>query len=328
MDVQIDGDECDGQRTLIATVTNQPNDNYSYLWSTGANTPEITVTQSGSYEVTVRNQATGCLSTGDVNVSVLPVLDVLITAEPNCDNNETVFLIAEANITADVSFAWFGPDGELLPNDTTAILEASESGLYTVEINRNNTPCTATDDFDITIIPIDEEDLLLPPQSTFCSLDPATSSVTLDPGQFNSYEWRLLPDEEIISTAPTLTVSEPGRYEVTLSNGVTCIRDFTDVIEDCRPQIFAPNAFSPNGNGQNEEWFVYANPYVGDFTIFIYTRWGELVFQSNSIDFRWDGIYKGRPLPVSSYAYVMRFTSALEPESGEIEQHGGVQIVK
>ena len=145
---------------------------------------------------------------------------------------------------------------------------------------------------------------------------------------FNTYEWRLLPDETIIGTSQILTVSTPGRYEVTLFNGFTCTRDIIDVEEDCTPRIFAPNAFTPNADGLNDNFFVFNNPYVTDFQIWIHNRWGELVFQADNIDFRWDGMFRGEMAPVGTYAYVVRFRSSVEPERGEFEEHGAVTLLK
>ncbi|MEP1891704.1 MAG: gliding motility-associated C-terminal domain-containing protein, partial [Cyclobacteriaceae bacterium] len=118
-------------------------------------------------------------------------------------------------------------------------------------------------------------------------------------------------------------------YEVTLSNGFTCIRDAIEVLDDCLPRVYAPNAFTPETSpGFNDEFFVYPNPYVNDFEIRIFSRWGELVYQSNDIDFRWDGVYAGKLLKIDTYIYVMRFTSSLTPELGRIEQRGGVALIR
>ena len=54
-------------------------------------------------------------------------------------------------------------------------------------------------------------------------------------------------------------------------------------------KISAPNAFSPNGNSQNENFFVYPNLFIDHFEIFIYTRWGEQIYYSNDKNFIWDG---------------------------------------
>ena len=327
--IDVVGDQCDGMLTLNAST--DASGASSFVWGSsdsnnGAVGPSITATQPGTFSVTTRDQGTGCLATASEDVNVEPVLELFISSEPDCDNNPNVFLRAESNITADVTFEWTGPGG-ILP-DTTAIISVDSTGLYTARVIRINSGCDASASFNLVVEPIDDEDLILPTRAIFCPLDPTTATTTLDPGSFNTYEWRLLPDQTVISTSRTLTVSTPGEYEVTLFNGFTCTRDNIIVAEDCTPRIFAPNAFTPNGDGLNDNFFVFNNPFVTDFRIWIYNRWGELVFQSNTIDFRWDGMFRGEMATVGTFAWVARFNSSVEPELGEIEEHGAVTLIR
>ncbi|MDP4681007.1 MAG: gliding motility-associated C-terminal domain-containing protein [Cyclobacteriaceae bacterium] len=165
----------------------------------------------------------------------------------------------------------------------------------------------------------------------FCSADPdiSNSMVILDPGTFSTYEWRLINEDPILSSNRLFTVTDAGIYEVTISNGLTCLRDIIEIVDDCDPVIHAPNAFTPDSSaGLNDTFFVFPNPYVTDFEIFIFSRQGELVYQSRNVDFKWDGIYRGSLLQTGTYAYVMRFKSTLDLERGLIEQHGGVVLLR
>lgn len=330
IEITVVGQSCDGTVTLQADVTSTNSGNLSFLWDDGSNASQITVTTTGTYSVLVRDQATGCEGTMSIDAEVFNEMTVFLNSEPNCDNNDEVFLTAVANITEDVSFEWFDTSGTLIPDETSAQLTITDSGIYSVRVFSNNNDCEATDNITAIVIPITDEELLLGLREAFCSLDPnpENNQVTLDPGFFTTYEWRLFNEDAIISTDRLLTVRDQGLYEVTLSNGLTCIRDVIEVDDDCDPRIEAPNAFSPNGNSMNDEFFVYPNPYVTDFEIYIYSRWGELLFQSNDQNFRWNGIYRGTLLQIGTYVYVMRFKSSLSPERGTIEQHGGVVLVR
>lgn len=324
-EIEVSGDPCLGVLTLTAVPAVA--DDYIYGWDNGATTASTDVTASGTYSVTIRNRATGCLVTIDTTVTVENELEVVLIQEPDCDNTDQVILTAQANIPAQVHFEWIGPDGTVLP-DTTSSISTGLGGLYQVRVSGINNSCETTADLNVNVIPIADSDINLPVSFTFCSEDPANNVVNLTPGIFNSYEWRRLPDTNIISTAASLPVTEAGTYQVTFSNGSVCRTAITRVTDDCRPRVHAPNAFSPNGNDQNEEFFVYQNAYVTDFAIFIYNRWGELVYQSNSIDFRWNGTYEGTLLPVATFAYVMRYRSNLDATEEVYEQHGTVTLVK
>ena len=69
--------------------------NYSYLWSTGATGPGVTVTSTGNYDVELRDQATGCDTTTAAFVDVFAPLSVTIAVDQvACDDNNEIILTA------------------------------------------------------------------------------------------------------------------------------------------------------------------------------------------------------------------------------------------
>jgi gliding motility-associated-like protein len=86
------------------------------------------------------------------------------------------------------------------------------------------------------------------------------------------------------------------------------------------PQI--PNTFTPNGDGINEVWKIeYLDTYP-NCKVQVFTRTGQLVFQSRGYKTPWDGTIKGKPLPFDTYYYI------IEPENGRKPMTGYVTIVK
>ncbi|MBC6410173.1 MAG: gliding motility-associated C-terminal domain-containing protein [Ekhidna sp.] len=328
VDVNISGDPCEGEIILIADVSGGSSA-YIYDWNDGSQAARNTVTSSETYNVMVTDQLTGCeITSNDVNVNVEDEFTVNLALDSDCENNGQVFLIATTNyFDASIAYKWQDGGGNVLA-DSDSIFTVTDSGTYTVIATNETGTCMVSESIDAAVVPINPEDLILPERATFCTIDPNDPTVTLDPGIFNTYEWRLTPDQTIISTDQTLQVSSEGTYEVTLYNGFTCLADEVKVVEDCRPKIIAPNAFSPNGNAENETFSVFPNDAVAQFEIFIYTRWGELVYRSENIDFQWDGVYRGRLLPPGTYAYIMKFSSSLEPGLGTVEQYGAVTLIR
>ncbi len=70
--------------------------------------------------------------------------------------------------------------------------------------------------------------------------------------------------------------------------------------------IFIPNAFSPNGDGLNDRWNIAGLESLPDCEVYIYNRYGELVFASTGYARPWDGRYKGKEEPAGAYVYVIR----------------------
>ena len=278
--------------------------------------------------MTVRDQVTGCDVTLSQDVVIEDLLEATILSDPDCNNNGSLFLMAEAT-RADVVFEWFDPSGISIANEPTVSVNAT--GVYSVVVTTIDGACQVTEQFSALIEPIDENLINISATATFCSRDPNGAGVTLDAGSgFDSYEWRRLPDFEILSTNQTFEVFEEGQFEVQLMLGGSCVSRVITVTEDCLPRLNLPNAFTPNGTGPaaNNEFFVFPNNFVTDFEIFIYTRWGELIFRSVDQDFRWDGTFNNKPAPVDTYAYIIKFRSNLDPGLEEIVQRGTVTLIR
>lgn len=100
-----------------------------------------------------------------------------------------------------------------------------------------------------------------------------------------------------------------------VSNEITIIKPVS---------IYYPNAFTPDGNGSNEEFRVQGR-FIASYELQIYNRWGELIFFSENMDTGWDGTYKGTLLPEGTYAFIAR----MEDMAGrEIERSGTVLLLR
>ncbi|MFN3874869.1 MAG: choice-of-anchor L domain-containing protein [Flavobacteriales bacterium] len=70
-------------------------------------------------------------------------------------------------------------------------------------------------------------------------------------------------------------------------------------------QIFFPNAFTPDGDGQNET-FGPLGRYIERFEMQIFNRWGELIYSTNDFNAPWDGTYGGAQAPTGIYVYTYK----------------------
>ncbi|MGY3214762.1 Ig-like domain-containing protein [Mucilaginibacter sp. HD30] len=71
--------------------------------------------------------------------------------------------------------------------------------------------------------------------------------------------------------------------------------------------LFIPNAFTPNGDGNNDVVYVYGTAVKG-VNFSVYNQWGELLYRTNVLNSGWDGTYKGRVQPVGVYVYYVEAT--------------------
>ncbi|KXK42897.1 MAG: PKD domain-containing protein [Bacteroidetes bacterium OLB11] len=85
--------------------------------------------------------------------------------------------------------------------------------------------------------------------------------------------------------------------------------------------MFIPNAFSPNGDGQNDVFRIKAKN-IDFLYLYIYNRFGQLLFQSDDINTGWNGDYKGIPCEIGTYFYLLLYNDIdgkSKKESGDLE---------
>lgn len=125
------------------------------------------------------------------------------------------------------------------------------------------------------------------------------------------------------SANPNFEFPEAGIYPVKLivntSEGCkdSTIQDVL-VYDLPDPVLFIPNAFTPNGDGVNDNFIVKHTEYF-PFLIQIFNRWGELIYESSNLDFKWDGSYNGETVPSGSYYYII---------TGTYQREGALTVIK
>lgn len=334
-------DPCQDEVLLTAT----PSGTYSYRWWDNGgvgpplpnSAPVISVTIPATYTLEVFSGSSGCTSSRFSNaVQVVGEVDAGLTADPACEDGQP-FTLTSITSASPVTYAWFR-DNVVIPGETSSTTTQTIEGTYRVEITKS--VCTTPADLTINRSPLPQGDL--PNEVVICNdpenTDPASSQVDLDPGFFTAppgqlpYDW-FKNELSLGYTARVLTADSEGLYRVMLTNAQGCkAPDEVEVINDCQPIIEAPNAFRPtSGVDLNKSFFVITNFITDEFSIFIFNRWGELIFTSNDKDFEWNGGVNNSlstPAPGGSYSYVIRYTSSFRPEKGVQEKRGGVALLR
>ncbi|MGC1243594.1 MAG: PKD domain-containing protein [Chryseosolibacter sp.] len=335
-------DECSDQVMLEAS----PAGPYTYRWYRnsvlipGGQQIMAGLADNGAmYRVEVVNTVSGCVfPSSEKAVNVSGDLTFTLAATPPCEG-QPFTLTATPNQT-NVTYEW-ALDGTVLAGQTSATLEETRGGLYDVTVRSVSGACSVTQNFNVVPSPVTEGSL--PRSGIICpdaaNPDPLTKEVILDPGAaFTSYNW-YRDGLDLGETSQTYTASEAGTYSVDLINIYGCpSSDETLLIEDCSPRITGPNAFRPSSNVQDNGEFTNQNFrlftfFIDDegFEVFVFNRWGEMVYHTTERDFRWNGGYNnsvGQPLPTGTYTYVVRYRSSYRPEEGIQEKRGGVVLLR
>lgn len=121
--------------------------------------------------------------------------------------------------------------------------------------------------------------------------------------------WSIYKNDELLTTRNAsehrYTFSEYGKYKVKLlSSNALCSAADSVAISISESALWVPNAFTPNGDGVNDEFRV-AYRSLKTFECRVYNRWGRRVYFSTDPQKGWDGNFDGRPAAAAPYFYVV-----------------------
>jgi len=275
----------------------------SYLWNEGTATQTLIVTETGDYSVEILNE--GCRSIASIAVSF--------------NETPTVMLPEDISSCADTNVVLTAPEGnnyqyEWSTGETTQTIVVNSTANYSVEVDIAG--CKASDDIRVTINPLPEVNL--GEDRSICLVENETA--ILNPGEsFRQYTWST--GEE----SATIEITRPGTFSVMVEDNKGCINsDEIMVIEQCNAQVYMPNAFSPNGDGQNDN-FKPTVKFIENYTFKVFNRFGEVVFSTRDMDAAWDGVYKNLKQPIGVFSWVVEYT----PEGGETQKKkGNVTLIR
>ncbi|WP_339865891.1 gliding motility-associated C-terminal domain-containing protein [uncultured Algoriphagus sp.] len=272
--------------------------------------------RSGDYTLEVQPVAGGLCPvdkksfTAEINSQRV---DVSLDIVPYCVDQTSTTITVVADMTNVADIEWYsvvnGTRTRIPAFNGLPIIEVTQEGTYEAllrssvgcELGRANGVVAKS-----TISPP-----VVPAGFTICAIEGVTQSI--DPGIYDNYSWKLNGVE--VSQDEVFTPTEGGIYELTVSDNLGCEYVATiDVVEDCSLKIVFPNGVVLNDPNRN--FILYANEYIDDIEVYIYNRWGELIFycEHENIEPKqpfcpWDGQVNGEFVPNGTYAVVVKFRS-------------------
>lgn len=269
------------------------------------------------YYVEAKN-ATGCSNNDSIVTFSTIKPNISIQPAEICADSTAKLQIITSNIPsyqlAALSYEW-KYNSKII--STLETLQTNLPGTYTGTVTRMN--CSASKDANVIVheLPISK----LPEQYIFCADN--GNSISLNAGTENKYYWT-----QTNETTQSISVFKAGIYEVFLYNTYMCkVKASTIVKEACKPTLFVSSAFSPNGDQINDIYETFDN-HIGNYSMTIFNRWGEIVFQSKDKTVFWDGFYKGQLMPVGVYPYLIKYEGDTDTYKGPYSIEGSVTLIK
>jgi gliding motility-associated-like protein len=193
--------------------------------------------------------------------------------------------------------------------------------------------CKIERSVNVTLRPgLDTVNIVADPDTTkIFSGESITLRAVVSPTQnLNGFQFTWLENQTTtVGSGETLTISRTTgetkssfKYLITAQspNGCKKTEEFTLTV--CPDIVVIPNAFTPDGDGENETFGMSVLAGIVKAESFeVYNRWGELIFQSNDPNPRWDGTINGQPAPTDTYIYILQYRHGdgrLDPKQGAI----------
>lgn len=251
--------------------------NYVYDWTVpGETLPVLEVTATGTYGLTATSPE-GCVNSDAITVTFTDGPEVVLpdSATGCADAGLTLDATPIDPSTGPFSYQWSN-------GSNAADATFFESTVAQVQVTDAG-GCTTTSSVELEVLPSPE--FAFPEDSALCFEDfPGALYQLSVPAGYAEYAWM---DG---STSPSLQIDGPGVYSVVVTNELGCTTErFATVVDFCsEPLLFVPTAFTPDGDGLNEVLRIEGRNLVQlDFKL--YNRWGNLVWEADSLGDYWHG---------------------------------------
>jgi gliding motility-associated-like protein len=306
---------CDGATApvLPATSTN----GITGVWKPAV----VSNTTSGTYTFTPTSDP--CAPPVSITVTVNPIIPPSFVFGPMqsvCVNSPAPVLPAIS--TNAITGTW-----------SPATIDNQHTGIYTFTPDAGQCASATTFNYEVNPIPSINstakdtavyDGAVLPPYDfaispsgniRWTNSNPAIGLPASGTGPVPSFTAGNMTDDPITATI-TVTPFINGCSGATYTYKVTVL--------PLNKDIFVPNAFSPNGDGTNDQLFVFGN-YIATVELHIFNQWGQQMVTLTSTRQGWDGKFKGSAQPVGVYVYILK---AVMTDGRRVNKKGSITLVR
>lgn len=313
---------CQTDGTPVAFTDVSTGNRVGWHWDFGdgststAQNPSHVYTLAGTHQVRlVINDTIVCYDTAVKNIYVdsLPFIELVTDKHAICEGDEVSFTLDYLHPALKVN--WDFGDGVHWLQDEATSHSYDQAGTYWVTATVSYPVCAAvvvTDSVVVSSYPV----VYLGPDSVLCLDGPSITLADLNNAGNPAIKWSWNTGD----TTSGIKVVHPGIYAVTATESDCATTDQVVVNKDCYTDI--PNAFTPNGDGDNDYFYPrqLLSKGVTSFTMAVFNRWGQKVFVTESTDGRgWDGRFNDKEQPMGVYIYQIHAVL----KNGQVEEYSG-----
>ncbi len=333
---------CPGTTTSISALANGGDGGpYTYNWDNGlgaGSLQNVTPGTTTTYTVTADDGCETPSATASVTITILPSPVVDFTPD-TVDGCTPVFVeFTDNGQPAGTNCFWDFGDGTGSSDCGTVSHTFTDAGCYDVTlsvVSPDGCPGSVTYPSLICVYPYPTADFSFGPQPTTV-VEPEIQFTNESTGAVD-YFWTFNPGVDPASSTdinPLIAFPDnvPGTYDVCLTATTTFGCEVTtcdQVIIDPEFLLYTPNAFTPDGDGINDEFMpVISGADPEDYLFMIFNRWGELIWQTDLMGKGWDGRVSDHSPLVQEDVYVWKLIARDIVNREKHEYMGHVSLLK
>jgi len=269
----------------------------------------VSYAAAGTYPVTASVTENGCTDSSTVDIIVLASPNVQFNALPPVGCVPLTVNFSDLSTPGGGSFNWDFGNGQS-STQSTSVQVYNTPGTYTITLTvtlPNGCTETLVSPGLINALPNPTAGFSINPQE----VEIVNPTVNLIDGSSNASNVIYYIDNGSSVTGPdaVYNFTAEGIYEVmqvVTSTGGCADTAYGQVIVSGTSEVFIPNVFTPNDDDLNSGFGVVGNGF-DEFKMMIFNRWGELLFESQDPNLKWDGTYRGKECKVDVYVYRVEY---------------------
>lgn len=330
---------CEGESILLATNGTGGDNNFNYIWtnndgsgwSASGNNVNVSPQSTTIYTVVLTDNCNSPAVNLDIEILVNELPNIIISADyiSGCYPLTAEFMNNTVSTNGNCNWSFSNGDVSNLCNPSITF---ESPGCFDATLTTESlSGCSITETF-LSIVCVEDYPIA---EFTFSPEIPNTFNSIID---FNNQSLGNTNNSWSINGTTFSNEIDPfynfdgisGTYEVclTVGNNYQCETTYCEpiVIQDIF-NLYVPNTFSPDGNGINDLFGpVVSQDLLEYYELWIFNRWGDIIFYTDTFDEYWDGTEKGIKAQQDTYIWLIKYREM--NEAGLKTKRGHVNLIR
>ena len=261
-----------------------------------------------------------------------PVYITFVDAQTAIQEDFTVCgadIVELSVLSPNPNFAYqWEPDALIIAGQNTSVILANITETTTFSVNSTSADgCQASDEVTVSVSQLGGDDAIASASDYIIALGESVQLNATPTGY--TYNWT--PSSSLSNPTihnPVASPEESTVYTLTINDGECTASDTVSIrvlnLICGPPNIYVPNAFTPNDDDNNEKLYV-RGVNLTEVHLVIFDRWGERVFETRSLQDGWDATFKGKAVDPDVFVYYLEAVCA---GGEEYFEEGNITVIR